>query len=126
MSNGQSESFRRTHILHIAHCTLLIGYLGSVDERFVERARAKGPGAPPAVLRANTLCVLKRSFQSCVRHSSRPAEPSHSDAMKEPDSPAQPERRSFLTKATALTLGAVTTLVPTGAGLIALLDPLRH
>jgi Rieske Fe-S protein len=46
--------------------------------------------------------------------------------MKEPDSPAQPERRSFLTKATALGIGAVTTLVPAGAGLFTLLDPLRH
>lgn len=46
--------------------------------------------------------------------------------MKEQDSPTQPERRDFLTKASALTLGAVTTLVPAGAGLITLLDPLRH
>lgn len=46
--------------------------------------------------------------------------------MKDQDSPPQPERRSFLTKASALTIGAVTTLVPAGAGLITLLDPLRH
>ena len=46
--------------------------------------------------------------------------------MKEQDSPSQPERRSFLTKASALTIGAVTTLVPAGAGLVTLLDPLRH
>jgi len=46
--------------------------------------------------------------------------------MKEPDSPAQPERRNFLTKATALGIGAAATLVPAGAGLITLLDPLRH
>jgi Rieske Fe-S protein len=46
--------------------------------------------------------------------------------MKEPDSPAQPERRNFLTKATALGLGAAATLVPTGASLITMLDPLRH
>src|SRR6266487_607524 len=29
MSNGKSKSFRRRHILHIAHCSLLIGHLGS-------------------------------------------------------------------------------------------------
>jgi Rieske Fe-S protein len=46
--------------------------------------------------------------------------------MNDKDYPAQPERRSFLTKATALTVGAVATLVPAGAGLITLLDPLRH
>jgi Rieske Fe-S protein len=48
------------------------------------------------------------------------------DNMKEPDSPAQPERRRFLTRATAVGIGAVTTLVPAGAGLFTLLDPLRH
>ena len=46
--------------------------------------------------------------------------------MKEPDSPAQPERRSFLTKAAAIGIGAATTLIPAGAGLYTLLDPLRH
>jgi menaquinol-cytochrome c reductase iron-sulfur subunit len=46
--------------------------------------------------------------------------------MKEQDFPAQPERRRFLTKATALTIGTVVTLVPAGAGLVMLLDPLRH
>jgi len=46
--------------------------------------------------------------------------------MNKQDNPAQPERRIFLTKATALGIGAVTTLVPAGAGLITLLDPLRH
>jgi menaquinol-cytochrome c reductase iron-sulfur subunit len=46
--------------------------------------------------------------------------------MNEQDLPAQPERRRFLTRATALTLGGVATLVPAGAGLVMLLDPLRH
>src|SRR5262245_63313606 len=46
--------------------------------------------------------------------------------MKEQDWPAEPERRKFLTKAAAVTAAAVTTLVPAGAGLITLLDPLRH
>jgi len=46
--------------------------------------------------------------------------------MKQQDDPGQPERRRFLTKAAALTIGAVTTLVPAGAGLMTLLDPLRH
>ena len=46
--------------------------------------------------------------------------------MKEPDSPAQPERRSFLTKATAVGIGAATTAVPLLAGLATMLDPLRR
>ena len=46
--------------------------------------------------------------------------------MNDHDSPAQPERRDFLTKATAVTLGAVTTLVPAAAGLVTVLDPLRR
>ena len=46
--------------------------------------------------------------------------------MKDHDSPAQPARRSFLTQAAAVTIGAVTTIVPMGAGLITLLDPLRR
>jgi len=46
--------------------------------------------------------------------------------MNKPDSPAQPERRDFLTKAAAVGIGAATALVPTGAGLFTLLDPLRH
>jgi len=48
------------------------------------------------------------------------------NAMKEADSPAQFERRSFLTKAVAVAIGAMTALVPTGAALITLLDPLRQ
>src|SRR6266496_2559456 len=31
------HSFRRRHILHIAHCSLLIGHLRSAHRRFVER-----------------------------------------------------------------------------------------
>jgi Rieske Fe-S protein len=46
--------------------------------------------------------------------------------MNKPDSPAQPERRDFLTKAAAVGIGAATALVPAGAGLFTLLDPLRH
>src|SRR6266536_5067376 len=37
MSNGKSKSFMRWHTLHIAHCTLLIGHLGSTHRRFVGR-----------------------------------------------------------------------------------------
>ena len=44
--------------------------------------------------------------------------------MKDNDFPAEPERRSFLTKATALTIGAVTTLVPAGAGTLPTHTPL--
>src|SRR6266516_2850216 len=36
MSNGKSKSFRRRHILHIAHCSLLIGHLGSAHRRFMK------------------------------------------------------------------------------------------
>src|SRR5262245_30787921 len=43
-----------------------------------------------------------------------------------PDSPAQPERRDFLTKAAAVAVGAVAGLVPAGAGLVTVFDPLRH
>ena len=39
---------------------------------------------------------------------------------------AQAGRRDFLVKAAAVGIGAVTTLVPAGAGLVTLLDPLRH
>jgi menaquinol-cytochrome c reductase iron-sulfur subunit len=46
--------------------------------------------------------------------------------MKQTDSPAQPERRDFLTKAAAVVIGAVTALVPAAAGLVMVLDPLRR
>ena len=46
--------------------------------------------------------------------------------MNDHDSPAQPERRDFLTKAAAVTIGTAATLIPAGAGLYTLLDPLRH
>lgn len=46
--------------------------------------------------------------------------------MNPPDSPAQPERRDFLAKAAAVGIGAAVTLVPAGAGLVTLLDPLRR
>src|SRR6266487_1375974 len=36
MSNGKSKSFRRRHVLHIAHCSLLIGHLGSAHRRVME------------------------------------------------------------------------------------------
>ncbi len=48
------------------------------------------------------------------------------DKTGKSDSPPQPERRDFLTKAAAIGIGAVTALVPVGAGLVTLLDPLRH
>jgi menaquinol-cytochrome c reductase iron-sulfur subunit len=43
-----------------------------------------------------------------------------------PDAPEQPERREFLTKAAAVAIGSVVTLVPVGAGLVTALDPLRR
>ena len=46
--------------------------------------------------------------------------------MTEHDDASQPGRRDFLLKAAAVGIGAVTTLVPAGAGLVTLLDPLRH
>ena len=46
--------------------------------------------------------------------------------MAEHDDASQPGRRDFLLKAAAVGIGAVTTLVPAGAGLVTLLDPLRH
>lgn len=46
--------------------------------------------------------------------------------IRKEDLPPQPERRDFLTKAAAIGIGAAATLVPAGAGLITLLDPLRH
>ncbi len=44
--------------------------------------------------------------------------------MNPKDSPAQPERREFITKACALTAGVVAVAVPAAAGLFVLLDPL--
>jgi len=46
--------------------------------------------------------------------------------MNDHDSPAQPGRRDFLTKAAAVTIGAATTIVPAGVGLVTVLDPLRR
>ncbi len=46
--------------------------------------------------------------------------------MSEPNDSSQSGRRDFLVKAAAVGIGAVTTLVPAGAGLVTLLDPLRH
>ena len=43
-----------------------------------------------------------------------------------PDQPDEPLRRDFLTKAAAVTIGAVATLVPAGAGLVTVFDPLRR
>jgi len=46
--------------------------------------------------------------------------------MEENDKPAQPARRDFLTKSAAVCIGAVVVLVPAGAGVATLLDPLRR
>ena len=46
--------------------------------------------------------------------------------MTDQNDASQPGRRDFLLKAAAVGIGAVTTLVPAGAGLVTLLDPLRH
>lgn len=46
--------------------------------------------------------------------------------MNPPDVPDQPERREFLTRAAAVAIGTVATLVPAGAGLVTLFDPLRR
>jgi menaquinol-cytochrome c reductase iron-sulfur subunit len=43
-----------------------------------------------------------------------------------PQHPASPERRQFLTKAAAMVCGGVATIVPVGAGLMTVLDPLRR
>lgn len=43
-----------------------------------------------------------------------------------PDQPDQPERREFLTKAAAVAIGGVATLVPAAAGLVTVFDPLRR
>lgn len=62
-----------------------------------------------------------------MRPSLRPlTRPSQRQRMKPNDPPSQPERREFLTKAAALTIGGVTTLVPAAAGLMTILDPLRR
>jgi quinol---cytochrome c reductase iron-sulfur subunit, bacillus type len=45
---------------------------------------------------------------------------------KDNGAPLSPERRQFLTKATAIVCGGVATLVPVGAGLLTVLDPLRQ
>lgn len=46
--------------------------------------------------------------------------------MSEQKNPSRPGRREFLIKAAAVGIGAAATLVPTGAGLVMFLDPLRH
>ena len=46
--------------------------------------------------------------------------------MADQDDESRSGRRDFLLKAAAVGIGAVTTLVPVGAGLVTLLDPLRH
>jgi menaquinol-cytochrome c reductase iron-sulfur subunit len=46
--------------------------------------------------------------------------------MKPSDAPEQPERRDFLTKTAAVAIGVVATLVPVGAGLVTIFDPLRR
>ena len=43
-----------------------------------------------------------------------------------PDQPDQPERREFMTKAAAVAIGGVCTLVPAVAGIVTVLDPLRR
>jgi Rieske Fe-S protein len=45
---------------------------------------------------------------------------------KDNGAPLSPQRRQFLTKATAMVCGGVATLVPVGAGLLTVLDPLRR
>jgi len=42
------------------------------------------------------------------------------------DKPAQPERRDFLAKSAAVCLGTITVLIPAGAGIATMLDPLRR
>jgi menaquinol-cytochrome c reductase iron-sulfur subunit len=43
-----------------------------------------------------------------------------------PDTPEPSDRRDFLTKAAAVAIGTVSTLVPVGAGLVTIFDPLRR
>lgn len=46
--------------------------------------------------------------------------------MNQKDCPARPERRNFFAQISAGILGAITMLIPAGAGLMTLLDPLRR
>jgi menaquinol-cytochrome c reductase iron-sulfur subunit len=48
------------------------------------------------------------------------------DDQHDKRSPASPERRQFLTKAAAIVCGGVATIVPVGAGLMTIIDPLRR
>jgi len=48
------------------------------------------------------------------------------DVPGPPDQPDQPERREFMTKAAAVAIGGVCTLVPAVAGIVTVLDPLRR
>jgi len=50
----------------------------------------------------------------------------HHERMSKQDSPAQPERRDFFAKSAAMAIGAVAVLIPAGAGLITVVDPLRR
>lgn len=50
----------------------------------------------------------------------------HMGTTTQQPGPALPERREFLTKAAAMVCGGVATLVPVGAGLMTVLDPLRR
>src|SRR6266478_3679943 len=56
-------------------------------------------------------------------HSQDEPEPDMNDTN---DVPTQPARRGFLKKISATLLGALATLVPIGAGLSVLFDPLRR
>jgi menaquinol-cytochrome c reductase iron-sulfur subunit len=46
--------------------------------------------------------------------------------MDTPDAPPQPDRRDFLTKASAVVIGGGLTVVPVVAGLCVFFDPLRR
>jgi Rieske Fe-S protein len=65
------------------------------------------------------LPIIRLTSGSCIPSA-------RNNTMKQQDSPPRPERRDFLIKTAAVGLGAAVTLVPVGAGLVALLDPLRH
>jgi menaquinol-cytochrome c reductase iron-sulfur subunit len=45
--------------------------------------------------------------------------------MASPSLPPQPDRRNFITKATAVVVGSIATLIPALSGLFVFLDPLR-
>jgi menaquinol-cytochrome c reductase iron-sulfur subunit len=65
-------------------------------------------------------CVLKQKSKRCVCDSGNARH-----VVKKADLPDQ-QRRDFLAKASAVGIGAVITLVPAGAGIVTLFDPLRH